>query len=178
MPWQKFVAPLNAIVYRAALTGTDRLLLASAEFPPEAHQVDALLTHVDGSTLVAGARFSEHAFSVGEVAGNGVTVPWNTFAVWNLSELAKLGVPLVGDASFDQKQAGVEEVTTIAIYQELRGLKAKLVSVPGFYEEWNTAGWDEERLKKHETKITSKVSRPEAQLRWAGLPAPTILHVA
>ncbi|MEK7118329.1 MAG: hypothetical protein AAB869_01850 [Patescibacteria group bacterium] len=177
-PWQKFVAPLNAIVYRATLTGADRLLLASAEFSPEAHQVDALLAHVDDATLVSGARFSEHAFTEGEVIGTGVTVPWNTFAVWNLCHLVKLGVPLVGDAPFDQKQAGVEEVATIALYQRVFGLKAKLVSVPGFYEEWNTAGWDEERLRKHQAKIASKVSRPEAQLKWAGLSAPIILHIA
>lgn len=177
-PWQKFVAPLNAIVYRAALTGADRLLLASAEFPPKEEQVAALLRHVDDETLVAGARFSEHQFSKGEVEGNGVTVPWNTFALWNLKHLAKLGVPLVGDASFDQKKAGVEEVATIALYQQLFGLKAKLISIPGFYEDWNTEGWDEERLAKHKAKIASKVSRPEAQLKWAGLSAPTILHIA
>lgn len=177
-PWQKFVAPLNAIVYRAALSGADRLLLASVEFPPEAHQVDALLVHVDDNTLVAGARFSEHQFSAGKVVGTGVTVPWNTFAVWNLTHLAKIGFPLVGDAPFCQKQAGVEEVTAIALYQQLYGLQAKLVSVSGFYEEWNTAGWDEARLVKHNAKIASKVSRPEAQLKLAGLSAPTILHIA
>lgn len=177
-PWQKFVAPLNAIVYKAAQSGADRLLLASAEFAPEAHQVEPLLAHVGDDAIVAGARFSEHQFHVGEMEGSGVTVPWNTFALWNLAELAKIGFPLVGDASFDQKMAGVEEVSTIALYQELRGLKAKLVSVPGFYEEWNTAGWDEERLKKHHAKIVSKVSRPVAQLKWAGLSAPRVIHIA
>lgn len=179
-PWQKFVAPLNAIVYRAALSGADRLLLASAEFAPESHQVEPLLQYVSGDTIVAGARFSEHQFTEGEVSGNGVTVPWNTFAVWNLDHLAKLGFPLTGDAPFDptQAQAGVEEVSAIALYQRVFGLKAKLVSVAGFYEEWNTDGWDEERLKKHNVKIASKVRRPEAQLAWAGLQVPIILHIA
>lgn len=178
-PWQKFVAPLNAIVYRAALSGADRLLLASAEFAPESHQVESLLQHVSGDTIVAGARFAEHQFTEGEIEGNGMTVPWNTFAVWDLDHLAKLGFPLAGDAPFDptQAQAGVEEVSAIALYQHVFGLKAKLVSVAGFYEEWNTDGWDEERLKKHHAKIVSKVRRPEAQLAWVGLQAPTILHI-
>ncbi len=178
-PWQKFVAPLNAIVYKAALMGADRLLLASAEFPPTAEQVQALSVHVDNDTLVAGARFSEHIWKGGQVEGTGSTVPWNTFALWNLKHLAKLGFPLAGDAPFDQKMAGVEEVTAIALYQKLfPHLSAKLVSVPGFYEEWNMDGWDEERRKKHEAKIASKTSRPAAQLAWAELDAPRVIHIA
>lgn len=177
-PWQKFVAPLNAIVYRAALSGGDRLLLASAEFPPEAQQVDALLAHMDDTTVVAGARFPEHQFSEGSVVGTGSTTPWNTFAVWNMTYLARFGFPLLGDAPFDQKMAGVEEVSAIALYQKLYGLSAKLVSVAGFYEEWNTDGWDADRMSKHEAKIASKVSRPAAQLARADLSAPNVLHIA
>jgi len=180
-PWQKFVAPLNAIIYRAMLTGADRLLLASAEFAPGPDEVDILNGHVHDDTLVAGARFSEHEFSKGEVVGNGLTVPWNTFALWNLKLLGRIGFPLVGDAAFDQRQAGVEEVSAIALYQKLLGVKkaqAKLVSIPGFREEWNMAGWDDDRRAKHEAKIKSKASRPAVHLEWAEFNAPIVLHIA
>lgn len=92
--------------------------------------------------------------------------------------LARFGFPLLGDAPFDQKMAGVEEVSAVALYQKLYGLSAKLVSVAGFYEEWDTDGWDADRLSKHEAKIASKVSRPAAQLAWADLSAPNVLHIA
>lgn len=182
-PWQKFVAPLNAIIYRAALSGADRLLLASAEFAPTTEQVKTLLQHVSHDTLVAGARFSEHLFGVGQVVGTGITVPWNTFALWNLTHLAKIGFALIGDAPFDptQKQAGVEEVSTIALYQKLFGvanMKAKLVSLSDFHEEWNMNGWDAERHAKHKAKLVSKMSRSDEQLKRANLPYPIIMHVA
>lgn len=180
-PWGKFVFPLNAIVSRATSSGAERLLLASAEFPPLEEQTNVLLSHVDDNTIVAGARFSDHEFKEGNNAGTGVTVPWNTFAIWNLKFLAPIGFPLVGDAPFDTTQAGVEEVCTISVLQALhKGLSpmAKLVSINGFYEVWNTAGWNTERIAKHEAKISSKNSRPREQLKWAGLETPTIMHIA
>ena len=179
-PWQKFVAPLNAIIYRAALSGANRLLLASAEFAPTAEQVATLLKYIDGDTAVAGARLSEHEFREGRKSGRGVTVPWNTFALWNLDLLADIGFPLVGDAAFDVKQAGVEEVSALALLQKLYGVnnaKAKLVQIPGFYEEWNTDGWDEERHTKHEAKIASKNARPFEQLIHTGWQEPFIHHI-
>lgn len=180
-PWQKFVPALNAIVYRAATSGANRLLLASVEFPPTEEQVVQLLEHINSDTLVAGACFLEHNFqcpSSDDVRGTGTTVPWNTFAVWNIVHLAKLGFPLAGDAPFDPRQAGVEELTTIALYQALFSLKAKLVRIQEFVEKWNTKGWDKERLAKHEAKMASKEARPKAQMEWAGLEAPTIMHIA
>ena len=180
-PWGKFVFPLNTIVSRATVLGADRLLLASAEFPPLEEQTNVLLGHIDNDTLVAGARFSDHEFKEGNNVGTGVTIPWNTFAVWNLRLLARVGFPLLGDAPFDTAKAGVEEVCTISILQKLCGAssaKAKLVSIEGFYEVWNTAGWDAERLVKHHAKILSKNSRPQAQLEWARLVAPTVEHIA
>ncbi len=178
-PWQKFVAPLNAIVYRAALTGSDRLLLASAEFAPKESDVASLAMHVHAGTLVAGARLVEHDWKGGMVEGTGLTVPWNTFALWNLDHLAKFGFALAGDAPFDPttKQAGVEEVVAIALYQKLSQLSAKLVSIPGFYKEWNFDGWDQARLDAHHAKLAAKLPRPAAQLKWAGLSAPTIEQV-
>lgn len=184
-PWGRFVPPLNAIVSQSVKAGTNRLLLASAEFPPESHQVESLLGHVGDDTLVAGARFQEHEFSAGRNRGNGINVPWNTFSVWNLNYLGRNGFSLIGDAPFDPTQAGVEELSTISFYQQLKrvqgvcmGPEAKLVSVPGFYKEWNMDGWDQDRIARHAKKIASKIARPAAQLKWAGLPCPEVIHIA
>lgn len=176
-PWQKFVAPFNAIVYRAAVAGHTKLLLASAEFPPTENFITSLEQYLDKFTLVAGTRLPEHSFAAGSQLGNGATNPWNTFALWNLEQLAKIGFVLAGDAPSDPKQAGAEEIVTIAIYQKLFPLQAKLISIPKFYTEWGMEGWDEERHKRHQVKIASKISRAEKQLEWTKLPAPIILHI-
>lgn len=179
-PWGKFVQPLNALILRAISGGANHLLLASAEFPPTADQTQGLMNHMDKDTLVVGAAFAEHEFQKGVVVfGTGTTVPWNTFALWNLAELGKLGVPLVGDAPFNPKMAGVEELATIAIYQKLwPGLQAKVVKVLGVGGEWNTEGWDTDRLEKHRQKIQSKKDRPTAQLDHLGLSGSTlIIHI-
>jgi hypothetical protein len=179
-PWGKFVQPLNAIVLKAAAAGADFLLLASAEFPPTLVQLDFLFAHMGPATLVVGAAFAEHQFHADEeVSGTGVTVPWNTFSVWNLKNLRGVGFPLIGDAPLEPKMAGVEEVCTIALLQRLNPmLKAKLVKVPGLGEKWDMSGWDESRLAQHRAKIRSKIERPAWQLGEMNLNPPKILHIA
>lgn len=180
-PWGKFVQPLNALILKGAAAEAEFLLLASAEFPPTQALVDTLLSHVTLGTLVVGAAFAEHNLYNTipcRVQADGAMVPWNTFALWNLEHLTKLGIPLVGDAPFDPKMAGVEEVATIALYQRIwPSLKAKLVKIPGFGGEWNTTGWSAERLEKHRKKIQSKIDRPKAQLDYAGLSRPIVQHI-
>ena len=179
-PWGKFVPALDAITYKAARAGADYLLLASAEFPPTKPQVEHLTRYINGQTLVAGARFAEHTFRPGEIVeGTGTTVPWNTFALWNMHYLPRIGFVIAGDAPFDPAKAGVEEVTTIATFQTLYpNLDAYLVEVPGVGGGWNTEGWDAARLAQHQKKIASKNERPAEQLKWSELKAPRIKHVA
>lgn len=49
--------------------------------------------HMGGADdLVVGAALPGHAFQRGEtVALTGVTTPWNTLALWDVSKLARLG---------------------------------------------------------------------------------------
>lgn len=182
-----FVTPMYALVYRAVLEESAVLLSASAEFPPKREYVDALLAHLDDDTLVVGARFAEHVFNEGIHELTCVSSPWNTFSVWNLKKLARFGFPLIGDVAFDTTQAGVEEVSAIAFYQELAytnvGKKfdahAKLVTVPGIFDGTrNTDGWGQSRLDAHEKKIASKTSRSQEQLKWTGLNQPFVTHIA
>lgn len=185
-PWQKFIAPCNALIYAAAVGGAHVFLSASAEFPLKKEYVDQLMPHLDDDTLFVGARFPEHKFSEGEHIATGSSFPWGTFGIWNLVELAKFGMPLCGDAPFNSTKAGVEELSTVGMFQERfnAGLstfeaKAKLVTMnQGFYGEWNMDGWDEARFAAHMKKIASKSERPAAQLAWAGIRAPQVIHIA
>jgi hypothetical protein len=177
-PWFKFVPALNALVYKAATAGAEYLLMASVEFPPEDKWIGKLLKYMDPKTLVVGVKFAEHEFQEGVVSGTGASVPWNTFAIWNLSFLSKLGFILVGDAPFNPSIAGIEELTTIALYQKLfRYSKAKLVSISDFPQEWNTDGWSEEHRARHIEKMASKKTRGEIQLRYLGLNPPVVRHI-
>ena len=179
-PWGKFVPALNALVYKASIGGAKYLLLASVEFPPQGKWVRALLKYIDDTTLVVGARFAEHKFQNegGIVSGNGSNIPWNTFALWNLSLLSKVGFILVGDAPFDPSMAGVEELSTMALFQKIfPPSEVKLVDIIDFPREWNVEGWSEARKAQHLKKITSRKTRGAAQLRWLGLPPPIVHHI-
>ncbi len=176
-PWG-YVAPLNAIVLKAAQEQAEHLLIASSEYPPNYEHVAILKSHFDENTLVVGACFSEHAYKPGTHEGKGSTVPWNMFALWNLHYLARTGFMMAGDASFNSLYAGMAEFTTIAVFQMLfPHLTAKVVNVPGIGGIWNTDGWDEERHMLHRKKIESVNERPAQQLAWAKLNPPMVMHL-
>jgi hypothetical protein len=180
VPWGKFVAPLNALVSKAILSEADLLLVASVETRLNDEQFELLNSHMQVDTLVVGVALEGHIFnpSPSPVRAGGREVPWNTLAIWNLHILGRLGFPLVGDALFNTKQSGVEEVTTIAVYQTLYGIdntKAKLISIPGI--DWDVSHFNSERKQQHEQKMASKESRPVAQLEWARLSRPHVWHI-
>jgi hypothetical protein len=132
--------------------------------------------------VVVGARFADHAFtpSPKPQVGTGVTVPWNTYALWNLSLLGLVGFPLIGDAAFDPSQAGVEEVSGIALIQALKPATRAVLLDVGLEPDWNMEGWDDERRRKHAAKLASKVSRAAAQmekLRLLGIDDPKVIHL-
>lgn len=48
--------------------------------------------HMEVGDLVVGAALTGHAFQGGETLElTGVTTPWNTLALWDVANLAKLG---------------------------------------------------------------------------------------
>lgn len=175
-PWGKFVMPLNALVMKATLAGCDHLLLASTEVALSPEILAQLMSHMNKNVLVVGAALEGHNLDNRFVNGDGRTTPWNTLSLWNLEHLSKIGFPLIGDALFDPTQAGVEEVSAIALLQEIfPRLSAKLVEIKGV--EWNTERLDADRRAKHEAKMASKVSRPARQMEILGISPPTILHI-
>lgn len=179
--WGRFVPALNALV-SAAVTHfptAQLLLLQSLEVAADAAAVEFLATRFElGKDLVVGAALPGHDFrpaeaddTGAELALDGRTTPWNTLALWDLSRLALVGFPLLGDAlTLDAANAGVEEVSTIALYQQLfpDASAAKLVAVPGI--EWRVADFEsDERRHWQERKMASKLQRAEAQMTHFGL---------
>ncbi len=175
-PWGKFIPALNTLVSKAKTNGADFLLLASAEMRFTSQHFYQLQAFMDEKTLVVGAALPGHDFQEGEREGNGKTVPWNTLSLWNLEYLLRTGFPLISDALADGKNAGVEEVSTIALLQKIYPfLTAKLVQIPGIIRQ--TKYWDEERLRRYQTELDNRISCPEAQMKIFNIPAPKIIHI-
>ncbi|RUS15566.1 hypothetical protein BC937DRAFT_92294 [Endogone sp. FLAS-F59071] len=87
-PYGRFVAPLNAMVARAAGEGFDRVLFQSLEVVIREGEVEKMAEQMDEDTLVVGKAFNSHAFVPGENELTGLTTPWNTFAMWNVRKIA------------------------------------------------------------------------------------------
>lgn len=175
-PWGEFIPALNNLISKAKINGADLLLIASAEINFFPKHVLELQKHMQEDTLVAGSVFPGHIFSEGEQEGNGRTVPWNTFSLWNLDYLSRTGFPLIGDALFDRKSAGVEEVITIALLQKIYPfLKAKLIKLTGIERE--TCLWDDWRQARYGAELASRISCPAAQMKVFNIDSPRILHI-
>ncbi|KAE8911158.1 hypothetical protein PF005_g17669 [Phytophthora fragariae] len=186
--WGKFVPALNALIGTAAdhFPDADTLLLQSLEIKVDAASVASLCSHFDlKRDLVVGAALPGHEFQADPASQpvelSGLTSPWNTLALWNLEQLTKVGVALMGDALRLEvdgigSAAGIEEVATIAMYQQLYAnssspTTAKLVRVSSIA--WQVDGLDDpERLAWHKKKMASKQQRAAAQLAHFGGVAP------
>jgi hypothetical protein len=186
--WGQFVPALNAIVSTAATQVPDatHILFQSLEIQvPESGVAHLRHQFLDGSDLVIGAALPGHAFAPHEpqpLPLDGVTTPWNTLALWDLRQLAKIGFPLVGDGlGLPVGTAGVEEVSTIALYQQLYPARSKatVVEVPGLA--WHVEDFaDEQRRAWQQRKMESKKARPAQQLAHLQFASPggEVYHVA
>jgi len=175
-PWGKFIPALNTLISKAKLKGADSILLASAEMRFSQEEFSQLKIYLDENTLVVGAVLPGHDFQEGERVGNGRTVPWNTFSLWNLEYLSRTGFPLISDAFFNGDKSGVEEVTTIALLQKMYPfLKAKLIKLPGITRE--TDSWDKWRLERHQRELENRIRCPEAQMKVFNILSPKIIHI-
>ncbi|GMF25001.1 unnamed protein product [Phytophthora fragariaefolia] len=191
--WGKFVPALNALIGTAAdhFPEADTLLLQSLEIEVDAVSVASLRARFDlKSDLVVGAALPGHEFqpdsTVQPVVLNGLSSPWNTLALWNLEQLTKVGFALMGDALRLEVEgigsaAGIEEVATIAMYQQLYAngtspTTAKLVRVPSIA--WQVDRLDDpERLAWHKKKMGSKQQRAAAQLAHFGVAPGRVYHL-
>ncbi|DBA00015.1 TPA: hypothetical protein N0F65_002018 [Lagenidium giganteum] len=187
--WGAFVPALNAIVETAveAFPHTTHIVLQSLEIKVHCAGIHHLLERLNLDTdLVVGAALPGHDFApstdpnyVREL--NGRTTPWNTLAIWNLRQLAKIGFLLVGDGIGvpGACASGVEEVSAIAVFQALfpHCSRAKVVAVPGLI--WDVENFvDEERRRWQEEKMNSKLDRAARQMLHLGAPAGQVHHLS
>ncbi|RLN93143.1 hypothetical protein BBJ28_00026402 [Nothophytophthora sp. Chile5] len=192
--WGKFVPALNALIGTAAerSPAADVLLLQSLEIEVDAPSVALLRSHFDVERdLVVGAALPGHAFQPDPTKQplelGGLTAPWNTLALWNLHQLTKIGFALMGDALRLEvdgigSAAGIEEVTTIAMYQQLfrntqAATAAKLLRLPGIAWQVDELK-DPERMAWHRKKMTSKEKRATAQMaHFGGVAVGQVYHL-
>lgn len=127
---------------------------------------------------MVGLAFQDHRFEEGEHQLDGGNVPWNTFAIWDVRSLSLVGFLPVSDGPVEGVQGGVEEVITISLLQSLRPetSRATLVRLPGSSNPW-AADWnDPERIRWHQEKMASKVSRPLTQMKELNLKFGRVKH--
>lgn len=177
-PWGKFVPALAALLQQACEKGFVKLLCASVEVELNEFAMAALFEAVNEDTLVAGFRLQGHVFEPGEHACDGSRSPWNTAALWRVRNgLDRIGFASTGEALFEThgSNAGVEEVSTIALYQKLYAdCGAVLLDTDG-------VNWQTSLSSKPETvtdKLQSKLSRPAAQLAHAKLEPGRVKHLS
>eukprot|EP00903_Cladosiphon_okamuranus_P014942 g13833.t1 len=178
-PWGKFTPALNALLGFAARDGAELVIFQSLETTVAAGAVRDMEAHMGVDDLVVGAALTGHAFQGGEtVELTGITTPWNTLALWDVTKLAKLGFLGVAEGLLPGVPAGVEEVTAIATLQALLGAehaRAKLVRLSQV--QWQTAWEDEGRRKWHESKMSSKLDRAERQMLALGIKRGVVTHL-
>ncbi|KAF1328417.1 hypothetical protein FI667_g6968, partial [Globisporangium splendens] len=184
--WGSFVPAVNAIISCAAtqFPRASLLLLQSLEIEVDAAGVEFLKTHFElGTDLVVGAALPGHSFmpsSDEPIELNGLTTPWNTLALWDLTRLARIGFPLIGDGlriDGASSCAGVEEVSTIAMYQQLypSDSRAQVIQVPGIA--WQVGNFEsEERRVWQEKKMASKLQRAETQIAHFHIALGKVYH--
>lgn len=179
-PWG-FTSAMNALVYKSALNGSEFLLTQSVEVKLSNAGLNQMMSHMDDHTLCVGARMEGHEFHKGKTKpATGRTIPWNTCRILNLEYYQHFGFPLVGDAPFDQKYAGVEELSAdsliqLSFTQRDENLSIKLIEVLDI--KWETTFEDPERAQKHAVKIKSKVERPAMQMQLMGIPYARVTHI-
>jgi hypothetical protein len=186
----KFVPALNALIDYGVELKQKYILFSSMEVTASKSCVDALykeLNNPSRSYLVSGARLEGQDFKVdnnnqsAKVALNGLTTPWNTLAIWNLSALARTKFLDISEGN-DKICGGVEEVAVIAKQQaEYNDYnEAAVVDSCEGGVDWATKFQDERRKAWHEVKMKSKLQRAETQLQALQLDKtdPTVYHIA
>jgi len=169
-PWIGYTQPLNMIIEKALSVGATKLLFQSIEVTALSEDIKSLEHHLDGNTLVVGAKLHEmHGHINEKVELTGWTTPWNTLALWNLEKLGLTGFLTVSSGNLPGIPGGVEEVVTISLLQTLHpySMDAKMVELKSVV--WNTEWSCKEREAYHIAKMASKNERAEKQLRALGI---------
>mmetsp|Transcript_45773 Transcript_45773/g.74841 ORF Transcript_45773/g.74841 Transcript_45773/m.74841 type:complete len:649 (-) Transcript_45773:8-1954(-) len=173
---------LNACLHEAARMHATFIAFRSLEISATAETIEYLRDQVDSTTLVAGAALEGHQFEEGVHELSGANSPWNALSVWRVEKLAMTGFVAIGQGSLPGSSAGVEEVSTITVIQQLRSAsgqqdaQAKLCMVRGVG--WDTEWEDESRKESHQKKMASKKARAAEHLEKLQVKSGLVTHVA
>jgi hypothetical protein len=190
-PYGFYIPALMALLHYAKNLGYERICYQSQEVHCTHTQFMAVWDAFDAETdLVVGPELQGHAFRGVEDVWegkqeqedtlthtynvNGVTVPWDTFAIWSVAKLLRVGLLPLAEAHIENGGA-IEEVTAIVMQHRLFGeanQRVKLVRLLG-----NPIGWDhitgahvdEARRAANLVKIQTKRQRSLAQIKKLNL---------
>ena len=189
-PWGRFCPALNALLQHAAATSdVSDILFSSLEATRPLDEVAAMQSELRSSkALVVGARLEGHDWHRTELGCpaspsaafaplSGLTVPWNTAAMWSVRALSRTGFLSVSD---DAVHGGVEEAAVVAMHSLLAatravsGTPASVATLLDFVRsadgategsaEWKAEWEDEGRAAWHRAKMESKARRAQWQL--------------
>ncbi|KAJ7730810.1 hypothetical protein B0H16DRAFT_1584897 [Mycena metata] len=183
-PWN-FTVPLNAAVITAQKqTKAKKIVFISIEVTVVLEELDRMLGLWEPDFLVVGKALDPHTFQSDgtarelDVQLKGLTSPWNTFAIWDLSKLAKTGFLSISDTNTAPGQSAIEEVPTISLHQLLfpsssRAVLVKFPSEGGWDTRWDDPG----RVAWHKSKLASKDTSASSHLAALGLPSGVVKHL-
>ncbi|KAG8743714.1 hypothetical protein FRC10_011587 [Ceratobasidium sp. 414] len=190
----RFIPALNAIVAFAHTLEFKLVLFQSVEVRVGPEQVKRMADLCDGDVLVVGKAFGAHAFlspspntdqGSAPVFLTGRTCPWNTFAMWDVSKLARTGFLLTSETNTPPHASAIEEAPTIALHQRLfpgqsRALLVRFEAVDtGGKDGWGTTWVDPARTEWHARKLASKDTSAASHIANIGLAesATTVEHI-
>jgi hypothetical protein len=165
--WEGFSITLNTLVQHALIARQQHWYIQSVDVAAQPSDIACLLSHMDESTLVVGARLApSHGKHAGACQLAGDTSPWNTCALWKLERVAMLGFQGVSDGIVSGLAGGMEEVAVIALHQKLfpSQSQAKLISLS--HHEYAGMG---RNANDFEARLASKNERASSQLAALGL---------
>ena len=198
-PWGRFVPALNALIQHAAAIPVSEILFASLEATFALDEVAAMQHELSRSqALVVGVRQQGHEWHQPEHDSgssstlaplSGLTVPWNTTAMWAVPALSRTGFLLVSE---DAVNGGVEEAAVVGAHSLLlhgspsagsqRAVLATLMDFARPAEaatdprsRWTTQWEDEGRTRWHQAKMESKAQRAQWQRREMELDLAQVL---
>ncbi|KAG8698167.1 hypothetical protein FRC08_006093 [Ceratobasidium sp. 394] len=184
----RFIPALNAIVAFAHTLEFKLVLFQSVEVHVGPEHVKRMANLCEDDVLVVGKAFDAHSFgSPSSGTGQGLvsvpltgrTCPWNTFAIWGVSKLARTGFLLTSETNTPPNASAIEEAPTIALHQRLfprqsRALLVRFEAVDaGEKDGWGTTWEDPARTEWHARKLASKDISAASHIANIGLAGST-----
>lgn len=108
--WGQFTFALNTLLSDARSQDAVYILYTSMEIEMDAGSLSSLIGHMTPTTLVSGAVLPGHVFKPSSEAVHldGRSVPWNTFALWNVRWLSMTGFLGIADGLPKTLPPGIE----------------------------------------------------------------------